>query len=160
MKLFLENVRENKLFDGSTSGLPQIYCDFIQLLKKPILDNAPALDGLHSSEINVPIARIMWAHGTVKNFKRFVFLEDNINGQKAVVSTYPLSLHILTIILIIEFRQLWGEGDPVLQDVSDYSKALKKVRYVFNVFSYLKHKTVNKYWAEICNLVPRRVEAR
>lgn len=27
------------------------------------------------------------------------------------------------------------------------------MRYVFNVFSYLKHPTVNKYWAEICNLV-------
>lgn len=89
MKLFFGDIRENILFDGAASGLPQIYCEFIKALKTNLLENGPPLDGLHPSEVNISMARIMWAHGTGSNFERFVFLEENINVQKEVVSIHP-----------------------------------------------------------------------
>lgn len=55
--------------------------------------------------------------------------------------------------LISETWQLWKGSKLSKVSPSDYPKALKKVRYVFNVFSYLKHAIINKYWAEICNLI-------
>lgn len=85
MKLFFDDMEKNVLFDGLPSGLTQIYCDFVEALNTNLLENGPALDGLHPSEVNNSMARIMWAHGTGSNFKRFVFLEQNINVHKGIV---------------------------------------------------------------------------
>lgn len=94
MQLFFGNLANNVLFDQTPSGLIQIYCDFVKALRTNLLENGPALDGLHSSEVNNSMARIMWAHGTESNFKRFVFLEQNINLHKEIVSRSPFDFKV------------------------------------------------------------------
>ena len=86
MGLFLKDVRFNTLPGGINSNFPQIYCDFILSLKKEALDNVPELERLAKEDNYVPMHRIMWAHGTPDNHKRFVFLQAGINGVKASVS--------------------------------------------------------------------------
>ncbi|KAF4332668.1 bacteriodes thetaiotaomicron symbiotic chitinase [Fusarium beomiforme] len=136
MGIFLEDMSLNILADGSPSGLPQIYCDFIEFLNKDVLDDAPELAGLVKSDSNTPIHRIMWAHGTRENDKRFVFLEAGINVAK---------------------ESFW-KGTLRTVPEADSAHALKKIRQTLNVFSYLSHTTVNQYFAEICNLIRKEFD--
>ncbi|KAH6871040.1 hypothetical protein B0T10DRAFT_278280 [Thelonectria olida] len=82
MQLFLEDVTNNVLADGSASGLDQIYCDFVNLLNDPILEDPPDIAELDPYDVKIPMRRIMWAHGTGQNYERFVFVEANINSMK------------------------------------------------------------------------------
>lgn len=83
--ILFEDISHNILADGSPSKLPQIYFDLIDFLSKDVLDDTPELDGLIQSDSNTPIHRIMWAHGTRENDKRFVLLEAGINVAKESV---------------------------------------------------------------------------
>ncbi|KAM0187198.1 hypothetical protein ACHAPQ_011627 [Fusarium lateritium] len=135
MGLFLKDVRYNTLPDGTKSNLPQIYCDFILSLKKEVLDNVSELEGLANEDNYVPLYRIMWAHGTPENHKRFVFLEAGINRAKA--SYWQGSLDRI----------------PAKEIEDETDKALMKIRHTLNVFSYLSNTIVNTNFAEICNLI-------
>ncbi|KAJ4003710.1 hypothetical protein NW766_012161 [Fusarium irregulare] len=131
MGLFLEDVTYNVLPGGTESGLDQIYCDFVETLGKPVLVSPPKLDGLPDSSHKRPIERIMWAKGSNENTDRFVFLEEAINGAKAI----------------------YWKGNMLAADAKDADKALKKIRHSLNIFSYLMDSKVNGHFVEICNMI-------
>jgi hypothetical protein len=53
--------------------------------------------------------------------------------------------------------QFW-KGSLRPADAADSAHALKKIRQTLNVFSYLSQPTVNKYFAEICNLIRKEFD--
>ena len=151
MGLFLKDVRFNTLPGGINSNFPQIYCDFILSLKKEVLDNVPELEGLAKEDNYVPMHRIMWAHGTPDNHKRFVFLQAGINGVKASVSG-PGSDSITPA----DNLQYWaGTLTRIAAKTieAETDKALMKIRHTLNVFSYLSNTIVDTNFAEICNSI-------
>lgn len=85
MQLFFNAIAANELADGSSSGKPQIYCDFIRKLGTDMLSNPPPSAG-STTNSNRPMVRIMQAHGWDENWHPFVHLERGINAHKKNVS--------------------------------------------------------------------------
>ncbi|KAG9759588.1 glycoside hydrolase family 18 protein, partial [Aureobasidium melanogenum] len=139
MQLFFNAIAANQLADGSRSGKPQIYCDFIRKLNTDMLSNPPPSPG-STTNSNRPMIRIMQTHGWDENWQPFVHLERGINAHK---------------------KNFWSYQDPVERgklaiinsSPTQYGDGLVNIRTCINVFNYMNFPEVHDKWTSIANSI-------